>query len=213
MVDNFELISPLLNYAVESWSYFLCQVIRRKKDSNSKDGLIKSYIIRSKEELLNKREEIITLCETFKARAYISLSRKSLIKLQKTLLKEFAEDNLYESYPDPVKRFQRCAAIVKADIPRWIVDIDEPFLNKKDDIIKALFKLWSDDFKHKKMDISVSTLMEVWEEYIYEEIPTKSGIHLITRPFNRKEFYTLFPDIDVHVDNGTVLYIPNSLDV
>lgn len=41
-----------------------------------------------------------------------------------------------------------------------------------------------------------------------EIIPSKSGLHLIVNPFNMKDFKTDYPDIEVHKDNPTNLYIP-----
>jgi hypothetical protein len=38
-------------------------------------------------------------------------------------------------------------------------------------------------------------------------IPTKSGIHIITRPFNLKNFKEKYPDVDVHKDNMVILYL------
>lgn len=50
-------------------------------------------------------------------------------------------------------------------------------------------------------------------DYIYAQIPTKQGIHLIVRPFNLQAFHKAFPDVDIHKNSmGTVLYIPNSLN-
>ena len=37
-------------------------------------------------------------------------------------------------------------------------------------------------------------------------IPTKSGYHLITTPFNLQQFKEEYPDIDVHKNNPTLLY-------
>jgi hypothetical protein len=37
-------------------------------------------------------------------------------------------------------------------------------------------------------------------------IPTKSGYHLITTPFNLQQFKEKYPDIDVHKNNSTLLY-------
>lgn len=37
---------------------------------------------------------------------------------------------------------------------------------------------------------------------------TKSGYHLITKPFDMQVFRERFPDIDVHKNNPTNLYIP-----
>ena len=43
-------------------------------------------------------------------------------------------------------------------------------------------------------------------------IPTKNGYHIITKPFNLKQFKDKYSDIDVHKNNPTILYIPKNLD-
>ena len=35
---------------------------------------------------------------------------------------------------------------------------------------------------------------------------------IITKPFNLKQFKDKYPDIDVHKNNPTILYIPKNLD-
>lgn len=47
--------------------------------------------------------------------------------------------------------------------------------------------------------------------YLFAEIPTMNGCHLITKPFNLQKFKEKFPKIDVHKNNPTVLYVPNSI--
>jgi len=44
-------------------------------------------------------------------------------------------------------------------------------------------------------------------------IPTKSGVHLITKRFDVMEFKKQYPDIDIQKKNPTLLYYPNSLDI
>ena len=39
-------------------------------------------------------------------------------------------------------------------------------------------------------------------------VPTKSGVHLISKPFDLQEFTKKYPHIDIHKDNPTNLYIP-----
>ena len=39
-------------------------------------------------------------------------------------------------------------------------------------------------------------------------IPTKNGLHLICRPFNVSKFKRIFPEIDIHKDNPTILFAP-----
>ena len=43
---------------------------------------------------------------------------------------------------------------------------------------------------------------------IVATIPTRSGYHLITTPFRLDTFNVNHPDIDVHKNNPTILYIP-----
>ena len=43
---------------------------------------------------------------------------------------------------------------------------------------------------------------------VLQSIKSKSGIHLITKPFNVEEFKKKYPEIEVHKDNPTNLYIP-----
>jgi len=57
-----------------------------------------------------------------------------------------------------------------------------------------------------------SVLIELQEEAkrkpMVKEIPTKNGLHFITRPFNLMKFKEEFPTIDVHKDNCLLLYCP-----
>jgi hypothetical protein len=49
---------------------------------------------------------------------------------------------------------------------------------------------------------------ETGNEPMMEFIPTKGGVHIITRPFNLNKFKSQYPEIDVHRDNPTCLYFP-----
>ena len=91
------------------------------------------------------------------------------------------------------------AGELKSKNPKWIVDIDD--MPVKDAIKEKLIELYREAFKIENAD-----------EYIYAEIPTKQGAHLIVRPFNLKAFKDSFPDVDVHKNSmGTLLYFPESL--
>ena len=45
------------------------------------------------------------------------------------------------------------------------------------------------------------------DDTIYS-IPTKNGLHLICRPFNSAKFCHKYPEVDVHKDNPTILFVP-----
>ena len=54
----------------------------------------------------------------------------------------------------------------------------------------------------------IGQLEPIGIDKIVAKIPTKSGFHLITRPFRLDKFKAKFRGIDVHKNNPTVLYIP-----
>ena len=212
MVDNFELIKPLLSFDKHGDFYFL-QILQRKKDGcnvpNSSDNqrrLVKDYHITSTENLDSLRDEIIASCNETGARAYIRLNKRnyrtvSMAFAEETLMKartnqEFGNtfneiNSVIGRYPEPGKGNKT-----------WIVDIDNTNVDSK--IVK--------DIK----DIIVNYCQPFDVEKIVAVIPTKSGVHLITRPFNQETFYQMFSqlklsnenEVDIKKDNPTVLYAP-----
>ena len=212
MVDNFELIKPLLSFDKHGDFYFL-QILQRKKDGcnvpNSSDNqrrLVKDYHITSIEKLYSLRDEIIASCNETGARAYIRLNKRnyrtvSMAFAEETLMKartnqEFGNtfneiNSVIGRYPEPGKGNKT-----------WIVDIDNTNVDSK--IVK--------DIK----DIIVNYCQPFDVEKIVAVIPTKSGVHLITRPFNQETFYRMFSqlklsnenEVDIKKDNPTVLYAP-----
>lgn len=212
MVDNFELIKPLLSFDKHGDFYFL-QLLQRKKDGcnvpNSSDNqrrLVKDYHITSTEKLDSLRDEIIASCNETGARAYIRLNKRnyrtvSMAFAEETLMKartnqEFGNtfneiNSVIGRYPEPGKGNKT-----------WIVDIDNTNVDSK--IVK--------DIK----DIIVNYCQPFDVEKIVAVIPTKSGVHLITRPFNQETFYRMFSqfklsnenEVSIKKDNPTVLYVP-----
>lgn len=213
MIDNFELIKPLFYFNEANNMFFHCQIVRRAKDHKPdkvKEGAIKTYFIRSREHLESLREEIILLCEHYGARAYINVAGKDFKNLQDLLLAKLAEYNLNGTVRDPRRILNSAAGELKSRNPKWVVYIDD--ISMMNAIADKLFELYAEAWKKKGSDISVEALKEVGYDYIYAQIPTKQGIHLIVRPFNLQAFHKAFPDVDIHKNSmGTVLYIPNSL--
>ena len=198
MIDNFELIKSLLKFPNDDVYYHL-QILRRGKDHPelaAANRMIKAYFICSLESLEYVEQEIKDLCEFFKARAYINLTPKSIKKTTMLQLKYLAERAYIGDYKKIWKSWNTCAGEIKGEEPRWVVDIDDT----------------NTDFT-KLMDMSIAT----YEPVKYDEqgrycskviatIPTKSGYHLITTPFNLQQFKEKYPDIDVHKNNPTLLY-------
>lgn len=77
MIDNFEIIKPLFYFNEGNDMFFHCQILRRGKDHPelpAANKLIQSWLVRSREQLDKLKDEIVFLCEHYKARAYINLT-------------------------------------------------------------------------------------------------------------------------------------------
>ena len=142
----------------------------------------------------------MNLCISNNARAYIRLNRRSSKQIAlKTLgrIAKMIEDGNYRH----VKRaYLSCAGeFHKEEDKTWIIDLDrregesdERYDQYVNSVIIEAQKLIQETGKDDTMHI----------------IPTKNGVHLICRPFNLASFKHIFPEIDTHRDNPTVIFIP-----
>lgn len=205
MIDNFELIKPLFYFNEANNMFFHCQIVQRAKDhkpNKVKEGAINTYLIRSMEHLDRLKDEIVLLCEHYGARAYINVAGKDFDDVNKhmllTLSNAVCTGNSINMNPRRI--LNSVAGEVKSRIPKWIIDIDN--IHNKESVLKWLDNYYQVDnpphYYHR-------------DYFIIADIPTVQGCHLIVKPFNLQEFYKEFSDIDVHKNNGTLLYYPNSL--
>ena len=200
MINNLELIKPLLNFDNEG-DFYMLYVLKRKKDQTTDKSnhqsvrTIKSYCIDSIEYLEKRYDEIQQLCEMFKARAYIHIQKQN------------HKDVALEMIPQIVKRiqsgqinqkhvFDSVVGQLKTYEKRWIVDIDT-----KNPV--AIMKIQE----------YVDQCRPEGKNKIEAVIPTKNGVHLITKRFDVMEFQKRYPEIDIKKKNPTLLYLPDSLDV
>ena len=198
MINTLELIKPLLNFDNEG-DFYMLYVFKRKKDQTTDKAnhqsvrTIKTYCVNSIEYLEKRYDEIIQLCEMFKARAYIHIQKQN------------HKDVALEMIPQIVKRiqsgqinqqhvFDSVVGQLKTYEKRWIVDIDVKDRGFVDEVWQYINSIRPEGSK------------------IEVAIPTKSGYHLITKRFDVMEFQKRYPDIDIQRKNPTLLFLPNSLD-
>lgn len=192
MVDNFELIKGLLVFDSDDTFYDL-QIIRRGKDHPdmpAANRTISSYYICKDDSLDMLKDEIVKLCELFGARAYINLAPRSIKKVS-LLQMAFLSQRIYDGdFKKIWKSWSTYTGKAKSSNPRWVVDIDTKDENFVNAIADEINELQPHGLK------------------IVANIPTRSGYHLITTPFRLDAFKSNHPNIDVHKNNPTVLYIP-----
>lgn len=199
MINNLDIIKPLLNFTEEG-DFYMLYILKRKKDqpkeerdNHQSSRTIKTYCIDSLDYLDSKYEEIIQLSELFKARAYIHIQKQNHKDVALDMMMLLAErikngqhnqKNLFESVVGKVKRMES----------RWIVDIDDK------------------DEKELAKTIAVLDETRPGGNKVEAVIPTKSGYHLITKRFDVDMFRKSYPQVDIQKRNPTLLYFPNSLD-
>jgi hypothetical protein len=145
-------------------------------------------------EYLEKRyDEIKTLCEVFKARAYIHIQKQNHFDVGMEMIKSIV-DRVQSGQSNQKNVFDSVVGSLKTNEKRWIVDIDTKDEIVREDIRAFINGLRPDGYK------------------CICEIQTKSGYHLITKKFDVVEFKKKYPEIDIQRKNPTLLYYPNSLE-
>ena len=199
MINNLDIIKPLLNFEKEG-DFYMLYVFKRKKDQpeGERDNhqsvrTIKTYCIESVEHLERRYDEIIQLCEMFKARAYIHVQKQNHMDVSLNMMVALAQ-RIQDGNTNQKGLFDSVVGQIKTQEKRWIVDID----TKDVDIILKI-RYIINTCKPEGLKIHCS-------------IPTKNGYHLITDRFDVKTFSEQYPEIDIQRKNPTLLYFPNSLD-
>ena len=200
MVNNFYTMSSWFDNLTDQGDFFFVQVIQRKKECNvgSSNNVIKDYSFFDKETFLAKKDEIITLCKTFNARAYFWVNPRNCKQVQFEIIREATEAIECNS-----RKLFKC--ISKAIGQRrnsnyksiWILDFD----TKDTELI------------NKYLNIAMEC-RHSGSELILNLIPTVNGFHVLTKGFDSEQFkqklaIANLDNIDIHKDNPTVLYYNN----
>lgn len=200
MIDNIEHIKPLLNFEKEGEFYYLL-ILKRKKDQpeGERDNhqsvrTIRSYCIKSVEQLEKKYEEIKILCEVFKARCYIHVQKQSHLDVSLNMMMELSQ-RIKNGNHEQQSLFDSVVGSLKTNEKRWIVDIDTHDYHAVSELAQFITYLRPEGSK------------------VLSVIPTKNGYHLITNKFDVKTFKETYPNIDIQKKNPTLLYFPDSLDI
>ena len=142
MVDNFNIFAPWFDNLSDQGDFYFVQVIQRKKECNigSNNNVIKDYHFFDKKSFLNKKEEIVTLCKTFNARAYFWVNPRNCKQVQYEIIREALEAIECNS-----KKLFKCVSKAigqrrNTDYKsKWILDFDTKdwhLINKYLDLIR-----------------------------------------------------------------------------
>lgn len=175
-------------------------VFKRKKDQpeDERDNhqsvrTIKTYCIESIEHLEKRYDEVMQLCEMFKARAYVHVQKQNHQDVSLDMIATLAE-RIKNGAKNQKNLFDSVVGQIKTNEKRWIVDVD----TKDPEFIGLL--------------VHNLSFMQPEGNKVEHVIPTKNGFHLITSKFNTMQFKERYPELDLQRKNPTLLYYPDSLD-
>ena len=198
MIDNLNLIKPLLNFD-KLGDFYMLYVFKRKKDQpeGERDNhqsvrTIKTYCIESIDHLERRYDEIKQMCEMFKARAYIHVQKQNHYDVSLNMMVELAQ-RIQNGQHNQKGLFDSVVGQIKTQEKRWIVDLD----TKDDDEVVRMTK--------------VINVARPEGDKVISIIPTKNGYHFITKRFDVMMFKNIYPDVDIQKKNPTLLYYPESL--
>jgi len=178
----------------DTYDRYIVQILKRAKDDdgksmgvNTSNRLIKTYEISSLEYFDKKRAHIVDLCRSNKARAYILPQVRSTYDCLKEMIK-IGVDNL----ENPTVKFQHIlrscmCSMHKSRNKMWILDLDSDCMTEYSHeptfgghVVKS--KTWTPD---EVLALVRKQLVAIGksEDDCYV-VPTKSGCHIVTSPFN-----------------------------
>lgn len=193
MTNNFQVIRDFLEnqfsrvsnceHSAKVDTFYNVVLIGRKKDNPLVMNKVKSYTINTIYDLDDYQQEIITICDALKVRAYISVNYKSHKQVTLNAMVEYANDIAQDCFNSSRGIYDSSVAkFVDREKQLWIIDVD-----KDDSFDKSVDEL---------TDLYIKTI-ESCKPYkkIVAVIPTKSGKHIITHPFDSSDFYLKIGDL------------------
>lgn len=205
VIDNFEIFRKHLTFETKQDRYIV-HVLRRPKDvkqlgnelgSNECQRLLRTYYIDSLDYFDKKIPAIKELCKSNQARAYIipqvRNNEECLLNLAEKVLETIRLKN-YSVKPEHLLRAAYCEHH-KSRKKVWILDLDNNEMHGW--TVEHVFELVKSQLKAIGKDESEAYLVQ-----------TKSGMHILTSPFNLQEAYKLCSMLYEGVHKG-----PNGEDV
>ena len=206
----------------------------KKYHGNMHSRSIKDYLIKSVDHLEDVKQQIIEFCKLENVRAYIRLNKRNYKNIALEMLKHIAEQAASgETFSSPFHLVSSaCGQCCQAgDDKTWIVDLDKEYLPYEAEIIDMICECEPHKRKIQELADSIkddltydisSGLYPGNEKEFYKKtnffiVPTKSGKHIVCKPFNRQMFQVAWEKsenlksikmLDVHKDNPTILYVP-----
>ena len=192
MTDNFKLYKDYINKVGglpdnnekgNLDKYYVIELMRRGKDNPDLPAAnyhFKNYYIYSWRDYEKYEAEIKNICKLLRLRAYASVNYKLMSQVSLDTLAESARRIAAHDYKKFYNIFESCSGKFvdsKNKNNIWIIDID------KEDY---------DPYKILSLRNYINKMDSKYDDKIVFEMPTKSGLHIICHPFDKKQYMDNF---------------------
>lgn len=197
MLDNSHLVAPFAPLIEDGDTFIYTEMLDRgKRKGNNGQRLVKTFFHRSQAEFWEQWPAIKSLCDLAKVRACTRLASRSYKKVGKEFARLVMETTLSENWAGMKSLYNRALGIVTPNEKLWLWDVDV---------------LTPDTMRLENRLYEVGALVT--------SIPSKKGVHYISKPFDLRKIKLemvddghVMPDVQLHKDNPTNLYIPDGAD-
>ncbi len=170
---------------------------RGRRKGNNGHRLVKTFYHRSVEEFWDQWPTIQRLCDLAQVRACTRLAPRSYAKVGAQFTRMVVEASLTSNWAGMKSLYNRACGTTGPNQKLWLFDVD------------------AIDERTERL---ASELAD--RGVLIARIPSKKGEHLITQPFDTREFghvdsdgaFPIFGAVTLHKDNPTNLYIPDGAD-
>lgn len=203
MTDNFEryrefirLMSPEFpqsNKKSLNDKFYVIELMRRGKDNPDMPAAnyhFKNYYIFSWDDLRRCESEIKLLCKTLRMRAYCSVNWKSLKAVSLNTSAEFAQriasgdlKKIWTSWSS------QCGLFKKRGENLWVIDVDDTEAGSP---------------RIQKIKDAINKCTTTYQGGLVFEFPSRTGIHLIYRPFRIDQFEKLCQESSVPLSKDDI---------
>lgn len=179
MTDNFKRFRPFMQLPEEEGgdAYYVIELVRRGKDCPDLPAAnyhFKNYYIDTLKKYDGVQKEIRILCRELRLRAYVSVNRKSFRQVTMNTIAEMSRRAALDDFRRPYAVFESCSGkFVDKDDKHWVVDVDDCSFG--DECPKT--PVWGQFAERINRANPNGDKIEL-------VLPTRSGVHLITKPFD-----------------------------
>lgn len=205
--ERFERVAPLIDVSKDINEFVIVRILQRRKDNPDleyPEKQLKVYSFYNWAEYHRQAERIVEICDLNNARAYIRMNTQNALDISLRMQKEII-DNILNGCPRKNEGVWNSITGKGGSKDWWVIDIDTEHLSYVTEIKQELIN----HYRNRGTTLP--------EDLLLINNPTKSGVHLICKPFDtrildrfNKELSKAGKEIIIiQKDANTVLYIGN----